>query len=273
MPLVLLTGVQPPAPSPPAPGNILGYSLAGSIITTGGPITRPLSPAAAIALWLGLSGAGCVHAYQPMTGLQSPVVVDPQAANFVDLRLSVYCLQGDLLDPQEAVTLCQNIGLLFENQGAVVQTSTTARGLRDAELADELGQAAEAAGPADLVLEIRSRQVHQSNDSLWWAASISTLTIVPAITESTFAQDIVVRDASGFVLVSDSLQGRLIRRFGVGAWAGNAVLNKLVREEPDKVTEDTAGENLSEDLYRQLSQLVFNADVQRKLLQEGASWE
>jgi len=215
-----------------------------------------------------------VHVYQPVAGLQSPAVVDPSAANFVDLKLSVYCLPGDFLEPQEASALCQKVSLLFENQGAVVQTSTTARGLRDGDLAAELGQTdAEAGGPADLVLEIRSRRLHQSNDTLWWAASLSTLTIVPAITESTFAQDVVVRDASGFVLVSDSLQGRLVRRFGVGAWAGNAVLNKLLREEPDKVTQDSAGEALSDDLYRQLSQLVFNADVQRRVLQESASWE
>ena len=48
-------------------------------------------------LLLGASNLGCVHVYQPMSGLHEPVVVDTSMANFPDLRLTVFCDRGELL--------------------------------------------------------------------------------------------------------------------------------------------------------------------------------
>ena len=98
---------------------------------------------------------------------------------------------------------------------------------------------------------------------------------MPAVTESSFAQDVTIRDGTGFLLSTDTLEGRLLRRFGVGAWATNKLLNRTVRSEDEKITPDSAKEDLSADLYRQLSQLVFNAKVQWRVQQEAtpeASW-
>jgi hypothetical protein len=57
-----------------------------------------------------------------------------------------------------------------------------------------------------------------------------------------------------------------VRYVGVSAWVGNTAMNYLVREEEDRVLPETASEHLSDDLYRQLSQLVYNAKVQSELL-------
>ena len=224
-----------------------------------------------------LGGTGCVQIYQPMSGLHRPVIVDTQAPNFTDVRMTVFCAPGELVSAQEAGVLCDRVRTLFENQGATVRAITSAQQLTDDPLIDTVRpQAAirrEKVPDTDLYMELRSRLIHESDDSLSWALCYLTFTLVPAVTESTFAQDVTIRDGTGFLLVQDTLQGRLIRRFGAGAWAANKVLNLLVRSEEDKLTEETAGQDLSEDLYRQLSQLAFNAKMQWQVLQEGGtSW-
>ena len=118
------------------------------------------------------------------------------------------------------------------------------------------------------------------------------LTLVPAVTESTFAQDVIIRDGSGFLLVSDSLQGRIINRYGITAWAGDRILQRVWRRaqglesgrrgpgaklvmsmvDTSQVTQtdvDPIEEDLSADLYGQLSQLMFNAKIQWQVLQDA----
>ncbi|MFT5681067.1 MAG: hypothetical protein ACI8RZ_001973 [Myxococcota bacterium] len=220
-----------------------------------------------VLLALCVTAAGCVQTYQPMSGLHRPVVIDPQAANLVDLQVVVHCLPGDHLKPQDASRLCRNVGALFANQGAKVRTFSTKTIDSDDGLDSLDGE--DGGGAADLVVELRSRLVHESDDPLLWLLCYSTFTLVPAVTEFTFAQDITIRDGNGFLLATDTLQGRLIRRFGVSVWAGNKILDMFWRADGEKLTKEAANKDLSDDLYQQLSQLVFNAKMQWQVLQEA----
>lgn len=226
------------------------------------------------AVCLAMLSAGCVQVYQPLSGLHAPVVVDPRVPNFQGVRLTIYCFPGDLLSAQEASTLCQRVETLFENQGAVVSARTSTRA--ESAALGELAPGDDGPVTADLVLELRSRLLNESNDQVRWALCIATSTLVPGVIDMSFAQDVVVRDGSGFLLASDSLQGRIVRRYGVTAWLGNAILNYTVREPDERVVEETAGEELSADLYQQLTQLVFNAKMRWQVLHaadgEGTSW-
>ncbi len=223
----------------------------------------------AIALGL-FTAPGCVHVYQPLSSLHRPVVVDPQAANFQDLRLSVVCPPGGLVSRGEAEVLCERVSKLFENQGATVTTSGSDRIGED--LAEDPEQETGdpvAAPTTDLVLELRSRETHFTNDPLSWVLCVGTATLVPAYTESTFAQDVIIRDGTGFLLASDSLQGRIIRTFGFGTWAGNKVLDLVWRKKEDELSTAQVYAEVSADLYGQLSQLVFNAKMRWQILEEA----
>ena len=92
---------------------------------------------------------------------------------------------------------------------------------------------------------------------------------MPAVSESTFAQEVVIRDGSGALISSDTLQGRIVSRFGVGTWGVNKVLDLGWREPADELTGDAAKRDLSQDLYQQLSQLVFNAKMRWEVSQRG----
>lgn len=211
---------------------------------------------------------GCaVHVYQPLSGLHQPVLIDPSVANFQDLNLAIYCPPGDHLDGGEAGALCRKVGVLFENQGAVVTTAT-----RDRRLADEApppGEPGEEAAPrADLVLELRTTELRTANDPVSWLLCWGTFTLVPAVTESIFTQEVIIRDGSGFLLESRSLRGRIVRSFGLGTWLGNKALDLVWRDKEDELTGDVAKRELSADLYQQLSQLVFNAKMRSQVLSE-----
>ena len=203
-----------------------------------------------------------------MSGLHRPVVIDPQAANFVDVRLGVVCPPGGAVSAAEAQLLCDRVGKLFEVQGATVTTGAT-RGRDERPIGDEPAAAAGPAQTTDLVLELRSREVHTSNDPLSWVVCLATGTLVPAVTETTFAQDIVIRDGTGFLLASDSLQGRIVRTFGVGTWLGNGLLDLVWRKKADELTEKAMTADLSADLYTQLSQILFNAKMRWQVLREA----
>lgn len=214
--------------------------------------------------------------YQPLSGLHEPTVIDPQAPNLVGVHMTVQCVPGDLLSYQEAAQLCQRLQTLFEVQGA--QVNTIASASRSSSASFSVGSAtqdAEESDATDLFVEIQSREVHASNSTFLWALNVVTYTLVPAVTTSTFAQDITVRGGDGFLLSQDTLQGRMVRRFGLGVWAGNALLNRLARSPEEQIDADTAGRTLSEDMYRQLSQIVFNAHVQWRVQQDivqGETW-
>jgi hypothetical protein len=213
-------------------------------------------------------GSGCVKVYQPVSGLNRPVVVDPQLANFQDLHLTVYCPPGDLVSPEEARALCRKVGTLFENQGAQVSTFSSDRRRVDDLLGDEQpAEATPATPPTDLILELRGRQVHEEINQLSWVLCIATATLVPAVSEFTFAQDVIVRDPSGVLLVSETLQGRIVRYTGAGTWVTHRLLDLLFREDEDEILGEQPHADLSADYYGQLSQAVFNAKMRWQVQQ------
>ena len=215
-----------------------------------------------------MGGSGCVTVYEPLSGMHRPIAIDTNEANFKDLRLAIYCPPGNGLGPEAAATLCHKVGVLFENQGAQITTATQDRRVQiEATTPGESGAAAPQA--TDLVLELRAHDLRETNDPISWLLCYGTFTLVPAVTEDSFAQDVIIRDRSGFLLGSDTLRGRIVRRFGIGTWVGNQVLDLVWRNKPDKLTPPgTADRALSTDLYQQLSQLVFNAKMRWEVLQE-----
>lgn len=211
-----------------------------------------------------LSLSGCVRSYQPLTRLHDPVVVDPGARNFPELSLHVYCVPGKALKPAQASVLCQRVAFLFENQGAAVETF-----VEDPALGSAMGGAGVGAetSPADLVLALEVDAVQKSLHPVTAVLCYFSITIVPMVRETTFSQQVEVRDGSGFLLATDRYRGRLVERFGAGVWAGNWVLDRFVREPEERLTGEAASTDLSNDLYRQLSQLVFNARMRQEALQ------
>jgi hypothetical protein len=207
---------------------------------------------------LAAAGGCVVHTYQPLSGLHRPVVVDPTAPNFRGVHVAIACIPGELLDLSKASALCRKVGTSFENQGATVTTSVGGP--------EELDEDDGPLPPIDLRVELRARQVHQASHPLSWAATLVTFSLVPAISEFTFEQDVVVRDGAGFLLATDTLRGRVVHWYGFGSWASNQLLDLTVREEADEVVGDGADRDLSTDLYRQLSQTVFNAKLQADVL-------
>src|SRR4051794_36806679 len=77
---------------------------------------------------LAASSSGCVTVYHPLVSLQRPVAIDPQIANFEDVRLRVRCVPGDYLDAEASEALCRSVRTTFENQSAQVDTEVPRNG-------------------------------------------------------------------------------------------------------------------------------------------------
>lgn len=223
-----------------------------------------------LVLSVGLSG--CVRVYHPLNGLHDPIVVNPQLPNFADVALTVRCVPGDYLSSEDNGILCQNVGQLFETQGAsvrVVEVLGEDESFRDDELEGGDGETAETAEPpTDLVLELTSRRVSRRVSTLSWLLCVGSFTVLPGVEEHIFEQDITIRDANGFLLVQDSLQGRLLSRFGFGPWLVSKLAD-LGRDKDDRLTAKNVRQDVSNDLYRQLSQRLFDAKLQWRVLQES----
>lgn len=226
-------------------------------------LVRPGAVASVVAL-LALS-TGCVPIYQPLRGLNTPVVIDTQVQNLAGVRLTVHCVPGGMLTPLTAQELCQKVGVVFENQGALVTAVATPGGVEG--LDDSPATASSTMPATDLDLEIRTRVIHQAHNPMLWVLCVLTFTIVPASTEYTFEHDVVIRDGTGFLLAEETLQGRMVQQFGIAAWAGNGLFN-LWRLPQDEISYKAMKDDLSTDLYRQLSQAVFNAKMQWLVLQQ-----
>ena len=214
-------------------------------------------------LALSFFSSACVTVYQPLSNLHRPVVVDTQVANFEGMNLTFHCIPKDFLNASGAKLLCRKVSTLFTNQGAKVHTITTVGA--DVLMDDE------PAPPADLTIEIRARRLHDQKNPVLYVLHAVSFSLIPAIQEYTFVQEVEIRDDSNFLLVSDSMTGRFVRYMGAGAWVGNKVLDWTIREEEDKLTGDRAKEDFSKDFYGQLSQMVFNAKMRRQVLQESVS--
>lgn len=202
-----------------------------------------------------------MRVYQPVSSYK-PVVVDTRAANFDDVSLTVRCPQGNMLTPAETRVLCARVTRLFETQGATVRTAE--RGVVDDPL--DPGQAVVAATPrTDLTLEVRARKLHESRHPLSWMSSFVTYTLLPALHEVTFAHDVTVRDGDGFVLATDSIQGRLLTRFGLGSWTATRLTDLTIRDRDQRLI-GSVTRDLSSHVYGRISQVAFNAKLQREVL-------
>ena len=199
---------------------------------------------AVVAAWTLVSS--CTTYYQPLSGLHRPVAIDTDYANFAGTRISLHCLPGPVLGEEEARDLCRKLARLFDNQGGHTdrQTGLGRRSDADEEVAEaegaaDAGSVADAAAkPRALRIQLGARLIHE--DKRW---------LLPWVTkEYTFAQDVVIRDETGFLLIRETLTGRLVRSFG---FFGHAE------------------EELSRDFYGQLSQLAFNAKLRRRVLGEA----
>lgn len=230
-------------------------------MTAGG--TRRLARLLGLVALAPLVLEGCVTVYQPLVSLQRPVVVDPGSPNLEGVKLKVRCIPGDIMETGQAQDLCRRATTLFSNQGAQVRTEVPVDG-RSTSSSDD-GE------KPDLVLDLDSRLLHKEENKLLAGLSGVTLTIVPAVTEESFAQDITIRDGEGALLATDSFQARFITYVGIAAWAVNWLLDFAIRDEPDELTGDVAKLAFSKDLYGQLSQVVFNAHVRSKVLRGFAT--
>lgn len=172
---------------------------------------------------------GCTTTYQPMTGLHRPVAIDPTLANFADTRIALLCRKGDGLEESDVRGLCRKLTRLFENQGAVVEARTAYDPPQDDRLPDGDPDAPVAARAVRLRVDLTPRLINaESIAPFWWDNTA----------DFTFAQDISVRDETGFLLARTRLIGRFVRRLG---WGGDAEAR------------------FSRDFYGQVSQLAFNA--------------
>ncbi len=209
-------------------------------------------------LLVGVLLSGCVTVYQPLTSLQRPTIVDPQLANFEGMRLLLRCVPGDYIKPRDAEVLCRRVGALFRNQGAQVDTDVPREG--------RAGRTIEDGARPDLIVDLKSRLLDEKISSLAWGLSMVTFTLVPTYTEYSVAQEVTIRDSTGFLLASDKLQARFVEYIGVGVWGVNWLLDVLIRPPQEELTSGAAERDFSRDYYGQLSQLVFNARVRSDVL-------
>jgi hypothetical protein len=221
-------------------------------------LPRPARGGIGLLALLGGIASGCVTVYQPLVSLQRPAPIDNQLASFQGQRFLIRCLPGEYLAATDTQRLCFKVRNLFAVQGAEVEVEVPVEG-RPA------GAGASGARP-DLSIELRSRLLHQENSMILWFLSIMSFTLVPTIAEFTFAQEVTIRDGAGFVLASDSLQGRFVRYFGLGVWGVNRALDLLVRSDDEKLTGDLAQQEFSRDYYQQVSQLAFDAHMRSLVL-------
>lgn len=205
-------------------------------------------------------------AYQPLSGLHTPAVVDPTHPNLVGVRVTLACTSDALAARESARRLCERVEQLFEVQGAVVD-------LRDLGPAP-IGAAADPAlPPTDVHLRVALHEDRPQRDAhpLTLAASLLTATLAPWMQEERIGQAVAVRDASGVTLQEDAFEARVVTSAGVAVWAGNVIADRFWRPEELHVTRDAAWKQLSGDLYQQLSQIVYDAAVQQRLRQQAAA--
>lgn len=219
------------------------------------------------AMLVALFASGCVSntltqsvtVYQPLTSLQKPTAIRTSETNFAGQRMLIRCIPGGGMNATEAQRLCSKLSALFSNQGAQVDVSVPRAG------GGGVTELVAGARP-DLVMELSTRLLHESNPPYMWVACWLSCGVIPAYVDTSIAQDVSIRDADGFELASDSLQARFVEYHGLGIWAVNRSLDLLVREESEKLTQNAAAKDFSRDFYRQLNQLVFNAKVRAAVL-------
>jgi hypothetical protein len=221
----------------------------------------------AVTRWCAIFGvltSGCFTVYQPLVGLQRPIAVDPQLGNLTGLHVHVRCIENDFQPKAVASKLCSLLETMLGNQGALVHSTTG----RTPVAADSAGEAE--TQPPQLVVELTARLLHEEKNNLLFSLSIMTATLVPMVSEFSFAQDVSVYDAEGFLLTADTFQARFIQYAGAGIWSINKVLDWVVRDDPEDLTGDACKRDFSRDFYGQVTQTVFNASTRWRVLRPGA---
>jgi hypothetical protein len=204
---------------------------------------------------------GCVTVYQPLVGLQRPIAVDPQSpTNFANTRVLLRCHPSDAVWPDE---LCRNLRSSLSKQGATVTTEVVRPSPRAA-------PAAPSETPAQFIIDITSKLIHASGDTILSLLNIVSFTIVPAVTEETFGQEISIRDGQGFILAQQSFQERFVKSFGIGVWALNGLIDLLIRPKSEQVTGDGYKQDFTRDLHGHLAQLLYNAKVRARVMKSFA---
>lgn len=219
-----------------------------------------LQPHAAVRIgWVlaGLAMTGCVTVYQPLVGLQRPIAVDPQSPeNFSATRVLVRCHPADGV---EADVLCRNLRSSLSKQGAQVTTEVVRP-------SGKVVASAQSEAPPQFVIDVTSKLIQHRDEPLLQVLNILSLTLVPAISETTYGQEFRVRDAQGFVLAQQSYQERFVQSFGLGVWALNGLIDLLIRPKSEQVTGDGYKEEFTRDLHGHLAQLLHNAKVRARVM-------
>lgn len=222
---------------------------------------RRVTPRLFLSCLVMVAASGCIYAYQPLVGLQRPVALDTAIANFEGQKILVRCVADDVyLDSGDAERLCRQMRSLFTNQGAAVTV----------DIRQKNAGWSEPGFKPDLIIELRGRLLNERSSNWSWLLCYASLTLIPAEAEYEFAQDIIIRDASGFMLASDSLQGRFVRQFGLGTVAVNGLADLIVRPKNQRMTGDGYKEDFTKDFYGQVSQLAFQASMRSLVMREFA---
>ncbi|MBE2250719.1 MAG: hypothetical protein IAE78_14375 [Myxococcus sp.] len=210
---------------------------------------------------IAIAMSGCVTVYQPLVGLQRPIAVDPQTPDtFAATRVLVRCHPAEGVEPD---VLCRNLRSSLSKQGATVTTEVVRPAARAA-------AATPSDAPPQYIIDVTSKRLHQSEDALLALLCVFSFTLVPAVTEYTFGQDVSIRDAQGFVLAQQSYQERLVESFGLGVWALNGLIDLLIRPKSEQVTGDGYKAEFTRDLHGHLAQLLYNAKVRARVMNNFA---
>ncbi|HKU71350.1 MAG TPA: hypothetical protein VJQ51_10955 [Burkholderiales bacterium] len=211
----------------------------------------------ALLLFLGMGASGCsVVVYQPLRGLQDPVLADLRLSHLEGTRLLLDCVADT---PADGRRLCERLEAVFTSQGATVRQ------------AFDQTRADDASATFDLRLDIVSRQTDEQGATGWAALAYATGNVLPIARESVFTHDVTVRDAQGFLLAARRLDGRLIEHFGVAYWLLTWLLDLAVRDAGERLAGDAVNHDISRDLYGQLCQVAISARVRQRAFVQAAA--
>ena len=219
----------------------------------------PIRSSHRILLMASLS-AGCAHTYQAIGGLHAPAVVDPTAPNLAGQSVHVQCTPGEGQRTAHTVLLCRHVSTLFANQGARVT-------LTDPTTTPAASDLTGGHRP-DLSVTLVPSVAPQRSNAVGWLACVASAGLLTATTQSIFAIDTTVQDGDGFLLAQSRLEGRVVSRFGWGAWLDAVMTNQSWRPNSPQISHRAVSEQLSDDVYGQLSQLASNAASQRVIRPE-----
>jgi len=169
-----------------------------------------------------------------MSGLQRPSPIDLTRPNLTNVPVQLTCIPSAVDDSSDARQLCERLGTLLMNQGAT--------------LLDDLQESKIAELDDYLELRLSSRYLFKREQSSW--IRLATFTIFddePTLDEFAVELKVELLDKHQFLLARDKLVARFKQELGF---------------------EDNAANAFSNDLYRQVTQLVFNGALRQRTFGE-----